>query len=88
MFLRLELPAQLPGSAAGQLIGFPVKFTANVRDGENERTGQFHANPVQRVQPRAAAVVFARHLPNDHFRIRIDVNGAGFQSEGDLQGFQ
>ena len=56
-----------------------------MRNGEAERSGQLAADPVQGVEPRAAAVVLALHLPDHYFRIRVDVEGTRFQCDSALQ---
>jgi hypothetical protein len=70
------------------MVGFPIVFPAYVGDGEREGPGQFPANPMQRIESRAAAIVLARHLPDHHFRIGVHVNRPGIQGHRALQSFQ
>ena len=44
-------------SRTGQTISLSVVLTTNVGDREIERPGQFPADPVQGIKPRAAAAV-------------------------------
>src|SRR6266404_2266680 len=62
-----DLAKPLAGSRSGQAIGFSVVLTANVGYREIERSGQFPADPVQGIKPRAAAVVLATHLLDHYF---------------------
>src|SRR5208282_862772 len=57
------------GSRTGQTIGHRVVLTTNMGYGEIERPGQFPADPMQGIEPRAAAPVFAPHLPDHYFGI-------------------
>ena len=64
-----------PGSrrVIGQLVGCPVVFAVDVRDGEIQRPRQLAASPIQRIQPRAATGVQPGHLLHHDFRIGIHV---------------
>jgi hypothetical protein len=59
-------PASCPN---WQTIGFSVMIARNVGDREIERPGEFPANPIQGIEPRATATVLATHLPHHHFGI-------------------
>ena len=50
----------------GQTIGLEVVLSPDVGDREIERPGQFPADPIQGIEPRAAAAVLAPHLL-DHY---------------------
>ena len=65
-------------------IGFSVVLTVYVGDREVQGTSQFAADPIQRVKARAAARVFALHLPNDNFGVRVNVQFPGFESNSTL----
>ena len=62
--------AMFPASGrTGQTISFGVVLAANVGDREIERPGQFSADPIQGIEPRAAAAVLAAHLLDHHLGI-------------------
>src|SRR5579883_2635480 len=58
-----------------------------VRNGELERAGQLPTRPVQRVEARTPAAVFAGHLEDDNLGIGVNMNGPGLQCDRILQGF-
>src|ERR1019366_1788404 len=78
----------LPHRVVGQLVGLAVVFALNVLDGEVNRSRQFAAGPVQRMQARAAAGGFAGHLLDHHFGVRIDMQRLGLDGDGVLQGLK
>ena len=47
-------------------------FAADVGDGKIEGVGQLAADPIQRIQPRTAAVVLTPHLPDHHFGVGVE----------------
>jgi hypothetical protein len=57
------------GGRGGQTISLKVVFSPDVGDREIERSGQFPADPIQGIEPRAAAVVLAPHLLDHYFGI-------------------
>jgi len=77
-----------PDSRVGQAVGLEVVFSPHVRDGELKRAGQLAADPMQRIETRAAADVFPVHLPHHYFGIGVDVKLPGFEGQSTLQGFQ
>jgi hypothetical protein len=77
-----------PSCVVGQVVGFGVEFAGDVRDGKIEATGQLAADPVQRVEARAAANVFSLHLPDYHLGVGVDVELSGFLRHGILQRFE
>src|ERR1019366_3597779 len=79
---RLRSFAQ-PHRMVGQVVGLAIVFALNVLDGEVNRSRQFAAGPIQRMQARAAAGVFAGHLLDPHFGVRINMH-----RDGVLQGLQ
>ena len=70
------------------MIGFGVALAGDALDGELEGAGELAANPVQGIEARAAAGVFAAHLADDDVGVGVDEEGAGFAGEGALQGFE
>ena len=78
----------MAGGRIGQAVGLSVILARHVVDGEAQGTGQFPANPVQRIQTRAAALVFASHLSNHYFRVRIDMQDLSLEIQCALQCFQ
>jgi hypothetical protein len=56
-----------------QAVGLDIILTGDVRDREFQGARQFAAGPMQRIKTRAAADVFARHLPNYNLRIGVNV---------------
>src|ERR1019366_134595 len=78
----------LPHRVVGQLVGLAVVFALNVLDGEVNRSRQFAAGPVQGMQARAAAGVFAGHLLDHHFGVRINMQRLGVDRDGVLQGLE
>src|SRR5664279_4740336 len=57
-------------------------------DGEVHGAGEFAAGPVQGIQAGAATGVLAGHLLYDDLGVGEDVEGAGVDGDGVLQGFQ
>ena len=70
-----------------QAVGFRIVFARYVRDRELQRSRQLPAGPVQRIEARTAAGVFAGHLPYHHLGIRINVKFTGSKGNCVLQGF-
>ena len=85
---RLLLDRALADCGVGEPIGFGVILAGNMGDRESEGSSQFAAGPMQGVEARATAGVFAAHLANDNLGIGIDVKSLGFHGEGTLQGFE
>ena len=71
-----------------EAVGLPVFFPGNVDDAEFHRAGQLAADPVQRIEPRGAALVLAGHLLDHEFGVRENLQGLGVELEGVLQGFK
>ncbi len=63
------LAFRVAGSRTGQTIGLSVVLSTNVEDREIERTRQFPADPIQGIEPRAAAAVLTAHLLDHYFGI-------------------
>src|ERR1035441_4901683 len=76
---------RVAGSRRGQIIGLSVVLTTNVGYREIERPRQFPADPIQGIEPRAAAVVLALHLPDHYFGIRKHVKRISVKAQGTLQ---
>ncbi len=72
----------------GELVGFAVRFAVDVKDREIKGAGQFATRPVERVQPWAAACVFAGHLADYHLRVGENVQHLSFQFQSMLQSFE
>src|SRR5438093_1489859 len=70
------------------MVGLGVVLTVNVGDGEVQGAGQLAADPIQRIETRAAARIFAFHLTDNNLRIRVNVYFLGFESHGTLQRLQ
>ena len=70
-----------------QVVGLDVILAGNMRDREFERARQFAASPMKRIQTRAAAGVFPRHLTNYNLRIGVDVQRVRSQRYRALQRF-
>jgi hypothetical protein len=68
-----------PSSDGGisQTVGFNIVFTRNMRYGEVERTGQFSAGPMQRIESRTATAVFPSHLLDHYFGIGEHMERSG-----------
>jgi len=62
-----------PDGRVREPIRFGVVFAAYVGDGEIEGVGELTADPVQGIETRAAAGVFAFHLADYYFGIGVDV---------------
>ncbi|MGD1215629.1 MAG: hypothetical protein ABR861_11655 [Terriglobales bacterium] len=67
--VRLIGAKPLAGGRGGQTIGLNFVLTPDVRDREIERPGQFPADPIQGIKPRAVATVLAAHLLDHYFRV-------------------
>ena len=80
--------ATQPGGAVGQVVGFAVVFAGNAHDGKIETARQFPADPVQGIEPGAAADVFAAHLPDDNVGIGVHPQGAGVTGVSALESFE
>ena len=78
----------LASCGASQSIRFGVVLASNVGDGERKRPDQLVASPVQRIEARTPAAVFACHLAHNHLGVGIYVERFGFQCDGKLQCFQ
>ena len=70
-----------------QPVCLGIELPPHVRDGELQRPRQLSAGPVQGVKSRAAAHVFASHLPHHHFGIGIDVEFLRVALDRVLQSF-
>lgn len=72
----------------GKAVGFEVAAACNVGNRKCQRAGKFPTGPVQRVEPRAAARIFAVHLSDHDLGVRIDVQSFGVVADGMLQGLE
>ena len=86
--LRGSLEGPLPRGRASQFVGFGVALPRNMLDRKSQRLCQLPADPMEGIQTRAAALVFALHLPNDDLRIRVHVQRLGIQVQRALKGFE
>jgi hypothetical protein len=77
-----------PTAGMGQPVGLVIMLSTNVRNGKFQGTRQLSASPVEGVQARASATVFALHLPNHDFRVGVDVKCRSLQSQSTLQGLK
>ena len=68
----------------GQTICLYVVFARHVRNGEFKGAGQLAAGPMERIKTWAAANVLTTHLPDDHLRVGVDVQGLRLQRNGAL----
>ena len=60
---------RVAGSRTGETIGLSVALSRDVGDREIERPGQLPADPIQGIEPRAAAAVLTTHLLDHYFGI-------------------
>src|SRR2546430_10010848 len=86
--LRAWLSGLLACGGTCEAVGFGIACARNVRYGEGEGARQFSAGPIQGIETRIAAGVFASHLLDDHFRIREYVQSFGADFDGILQRLQ
>jgi hypothetical protein len=80
-----SLISRQAGDAIGKVVGFAVALPGNARDGKLQAPGQLAANPIQGIQPRTPARIFAAHLTDDHVGIRKNMQRMRFAGEGPLQ---
>lgn len=82
-----NVPAR-PGNAIGKIVGLEVALPGNAGNRELQAPSQFATDPVQRIQSRTAASIFAAHLPHHHVGIRVNMKRTRSPSQGALQSFQ
>ena len=75
------------GNAIGKVVRFDVVLTGNAGDREFQGSGQLATDPMQRIEPRTPASIFAGHLAHDYLRIRINPKRKGASSRGTLKRF-
>jgi hypothetical protein len=82
-----NVPAQ-PGNAIGKMVGLKIALPGNASNRELQAPSQFATDPVQRIQSRTAAGIFAAHLTHHHVGIRINMKRKRSPIQGTLQSFQ
>ena len=83
-----RLASSFSDGGISQPVGLTVVFARNMGDRKLERTRQFSAGPMQRIESRAATRVFTSHLLDHDFRIGKHMEGSGTKLYSELQRFE